>query len=294
MDSAIDLDTSMLPQLNGQVAVITGASRGAGRAIAVVLGSAGATVYVTARTTRAHGVASGEAVPGTLEDTVNAVSARGGTAIPVRCDATDDGQVAHLFARVRAEQGRLDLLVNNAWGGYEGHDLATFTAPFWDQPLESRWRSMFDNGLRTHFVASRHAAPLMIERGSGLIVSTIAWAYGAYLGNLFYDVAKSAIVRLAFGMATELRPHRVAVVALAPGFMRTERVLAAHAKQPFDLGVTESPDYLGRAVLHLASDPEVFASKSGQVLTVGDLAREYGFRDVDGRQPEPFRLPVQG
>lgn len=279
-----------LPRLDGRVCVVTGASRGAGRAIALVLGEAGAMVYVTARSTRARGAASGEAVSGTIEDTVEAVRGRGGTAIPVMCDATDDEQLRRLFDRVRAEHGQLDLLVNNAWAGYERHDVATFTAPFWKQPLEERWRSMFEVGVRTHFAASRHAAPLMIEQRAGLIVSTVAWASGGYLGNLYYDVAKAAIARMVFGIATELRPHGVAAVALAPGFMRTERVLAAHAAQPFDLSGTESPEYLGRAVLHLAADPHVLTSKTGQLLTVGDLAREYGFHDVDGSQPDSFRL----
>jgi NAD(P)-dependent dehydrogenase (short-subunit alcohol dehydrogenase family) len=283
-----------LPRLDGRVCVVTGASRGAGRAIATVLGEAGASVYITARSTRVSGAASGEVVSGTLDDTVDAVEARGGTAIPVICDATDDEQVARLFTRIRTEHGRLDLLVNNAWAGYEGHDFATFTASFWEQPQEERWRAMFEGGVRTHFIACRHAAPLMIERRGGLIISTVAWAFGAYLGNLFYDVAKAAIVRMVFGMATELRPHEVVAVALAPGFMRTERVIAAHDAQPFDLSSTESPEYLGRAVLYLGADPDVLASKTGQVLTVGDLAREYGFHDVDGSQPEPFRLPVTG
>ena len=133
----------------------------------------------------------------------------------------------------------------------------------------------------------------MLLRGSGLIVSTVAWAYDAYLGNLFYDSAKAAIIRMVFGMAQELRPHGVAAVALAPGFMRTERVLAAHEQTPFDLSGTESPEYLGRAVAALAADPDVLA-RSGHLLTAGDLARAYGFTDIDGRQPEAFRLPAAG
>ena len=276
------------PPLTGTVAVVTGASRGAGRAIALVLGEAGATVYVTGRSTR--GTSTTEHLPGTVDDTAEGVTARGGVGIPVRVDHTDDAEVEALFARVRAEQGHLDLLVNNAWGGYERYDGRTFDAPFWEQP-PSHWDGMFTAGVRTHFVASRFAAPLMIERGAGLIVGTVAWAFGEYLGNLYYDVAKAAIVRMAYGMAQELRPHGVAAVALSPGFMRTERVLAAHNAEPFDLGVTESPEYLGRAVAALAADPAVLA-KSGRQLAVGDLAREYGFTDVDGRQPEPFRMPT--
>lgn len=277
-----------VPDLHGSVAVVTGASRGGGRAIAVALGEAGATVYVTGRSVR--GGATTEDRPETIDDTAEAVTSGGGVGIPVQLDHTVDEEVAHFFARVRAEQGQLDVLVNNAWGGYEAHDGAGFVAPFWEQPI-TRWDSMITAGVRTHFVSSRCAAPMMIERGAGLIVSTVAWAFGEYLGNLYYDVAKAAIVRMAFGMAQELKPHNIAAVALAPGFMRTERVLAAHEAEPFDLGVTESPVYLGRAVRALASDRAVIA-KSGQILTAGELAREYGFTDVDGRQPEPFRLTV--
>jgi len=137
------------------------------------------------------------------------------------------------------------------------------------------------------------AAPLFLgrsERGRpGLVASTIAWAFGEPLGNLFYDIAKAAIVRMAYVAAEELRPYRVAAVAIAPGFMRTERVLAAHAARPFDLSATESPEYVGRALAALAGDPEIMR-RSGQVLTAGDLAREYGFTDVDGRQPAAFRI----
>jgi NAD(P)-dependent dehydrogenase (short-subunit alcohol dehydrogenase family) len=277
--------------LRDQVAVVTGASRGAGQAIALVLGEAGATVYVTGRSVR--GAPTTENLPGTVHATAEAVTARGGRGIPVRCDHTVDGDVESLFRRVSEEQGRLDLLVNNAWGGYEHHDLARFTAPFWEQPAAERWQGMFVAGVRAHLIAAAHAAPLMLAQGRGLIVSTVAWAFGAYLGNLFYDVSKAAIVRMVSGMAHELRPHGVAAVALAPGFMRTERVMAAHASQPFDLSVTESPAYLGRAVVALAADADVLA-RSGHVLTAGDLAREYGFTDLDGRQPEPFRMPGPG
>jgi NAD(P)-dependent dehydrogenase (short-subunit alcohol dehydrogenase family) len=278
------------PDLRSGVAVVTGASRGAGRAIAAVLGETGATVYVTGRSTR--GGTTTENLAGTIEATAEEVTARGGTGIPVRCDHTVDREVEALFRRVREEQGHLDLLVNNAWGGYEQHEGEGFTAPFWEQPLR-HWDGMFTAGVRAHLVAGRFAAPLMLLQRRGLIISTVAWAFGEYLGNLYYDAAKAAIVRMAFGMAHELRPHGVAAAAVAPGFMRTERVMAAHAAQPFDLSVTESPEYLGRAVASLAADPDVMA-KSGQMLTAGDLAREYGFSDVDGRQPEPFRLPDTG
>ena len=272
--------------LAGRVAVVTGASRGAGPAIAAVLGEAGATVYVTGRSSRAH--PSPEGISGTVEDAAEEVSLRGGKGIAAVVDHTRAEDVEGLFERVRAEQGRLDLLVNNAWGGYEHHDYATFTAPFWEQPL-SRWDGMFTAGVLATLLASRFAAPLMIERGSGLIVSTIAWSFGEFLGNVYYDTAKAAIARMMFGMATELRPHAVAAIALAPGFMRTERVMLAHAQQPFPLEGTESPEYLGRAVVALAADPGILA-KSGETLAVGELAREYGFSDVDGSQPAAFRL----
>jgi NAD(P)-dependent dehydrogenase (short-subunit alcohol dehydrogenase family) len=277
----------MTEDLHGKIAVVTGASRGGGRAIATALGEAGATVYVTGRSVR--GGATTEGLPETIDDTADEITARGGVGIPVRVDHTFDQQVEALFTRVRAEQGGLDLLVNNAWGGYEAYDGAGFVAPFWEQPL-ARWESMFTAGVRTHFVSSRFAAPLMIEQAAGLIVSTVAWAFGDYLGSLYYDVAKASIIRMIFGMAQELRPHNVSGVAVAPGFMRTERVLAAHAAEPFDLSQTESPAYLGRAIRALAADPDVIA-KSGELLTAGELAREYGFTDIDGQQPEPFRIP---
>lgn len=271
--------------LEGVIAVVTGASRGAGRGIAAVLGENGATVYVTARSAR--GAPSGAAVPteggasasGTIEETAEEVRRRGGTAIPVRCDHTVDDDVARLFERVRRERGRLDLLVNNAWGGYEqrGDSAATFFSPFWDQPLW-RWQGMFQAGVRAHFVSSRFAAPLLLtepREHPRLIVNTIAWAFGAYLGNVLYDTAKAATARLAFGFANDLRPHDVAAVALAPGH----------------LGVEETPEYVGRAVAALAADHAVM-KRSGQVLTAGELAREYGFTDIDGTQPRPFGLPT--
>ncbi len=272
--------------LSDRIAVVTGASRGAGRAIAVLLGEAGATVYVTGRSVR--GLPTTDGLPGTIEDTADEVVARGGIGVPVRCDHTVDVEVEALFERVRAEQGGLDLLVNNAWGGYEGQPTGITMAPYWEQP-RSQWQGMFVAGLRAHLVVSQFAAPLMLHRRGGLVVSTVAWADGEYLGNLFYDVSKAAIIRMILGMAKDLRPHGVSALALAPGFMRTERVMAAHAAHPFDLGATETPEYLGRAVRALASDPEIM-QKSGGVFTVGDLALEYGFQDLDGRQPPPFQL----
>jgi NAD(P)-dependent dehydrogenase (short-subunit alcohol dehydrogenase family) len=276
-----------MPDLSDRVALVTGASRGAGAAIAAVLGEGGATVYVTGRSSRAG--ARTEDLPGTVQDAAEAVTARGGTGIGVVCDHTDPAQVEALVARVEADHGRLDLLVNNAWGGYEQYDGARFAAPFWEQPLQQRWDAMFGAGVWPTMLTSHRAAPLL---GAGALVAcTIAWAQGAYTGSAIYDAAKACIARFAFAMAHDLRERRVTAVAIAPGFMRTERVLAAHAAQPFDLSATESPEYLGRAIAHLAADSGHLA-RTGELLTAGELARTYGFTDVDGSQPEAFTIPV--
>lgn len=274
-----------LPNLSDIVAVVTGASRGGGRGIALALGDAGAIVYITGRSTRGR---TTENLPGSIEETAEAVMARGGIGIPVHCDHTLDADVDALFQLVYREQERLDLLVNNVWGGYEHYEYGNFDAPFWEQP-QRHWHGMFEAGLRAHFLSGRFAVSLMLPQRKGLIINTTAWDRNLYLGNLFYDVAKAAINRLAYGMSIELRPYGIAALALAPGFMRTERVMAAHAAQTFDLNRTESPEYIGRAVAFLASDPEIL-DKSGLILTVGDLAREYGFTDIDGRQVPAFRI----
>ena len=286
------------------MAVVTGASRGAGRGIALELGAAGATVYVTGRSTRAQpaegydqilALSKLDRLPGNIDDTADEVSRLGGQGIAVRCDHTAEDEVRALFERVGHEQqGRLDLLVNNAWGGHETFN-GVFDAPFWEHPL-AHWDSMMDRGVRNHLVASRCVAPLFVEQQRGLVVTTTYWDRGHYLqGNLFYDLAKSAMARLAFGIAQELKPHGVASVALSPGWMRTEFVLQGHQTDETHwherpaLARTESPRYLGRAVAALAADPQVM-SRTGEVLRVGDLARVYGFTDIDGRQPAPFEL----
>lgn len=285
------------------IAIVTGASRGAGRGIAFELGAAGATVYLTGRSTRAEparsyeqivALSGMERVPGSIEDTAEEVTRAGGRGIAVRCDHTQEEEVAALLRRVQQEQGRLDLLVNNAWGGHESFD-GVFEAPFWQHPM-AHWDSMFDRGVRNHLIASRAAAPMLVAQGRGLIVTTTYWDRGRVLrGNLFYDLAKSAMVRLAFCMAEELKPHGVASVAVSPGWMRTEFVLAghktdeAHWRECPALARTESPRYLGRAVAALAQDAAIL-QKTGQVLRVADLAKAYGFTDVDGRQVPPFEL----
>jgi NAD(P)-dependent dehydrogenase (short-subunit alcohol dehydrogenase family) len=272
--------------LKEKVALVTGSSRGAGRAIAAVLGEAGATVYVTGRTARNS--AAVDSLPGTIDDAADEVTARGGQGIAVHCDHTVDHDVDALFDRIRAERGRIDILVNNVWGGYEGQAFGIPMVPFWDQP-RTQWESMFVAGMRAQLVASQFAAPLMIAQPGGLIISTVAWAYDEYLRNIYYDLSKAAVIRMTRGMAHDLRPHGVAAIAVAPGFMRTERILAAHAAHPFDLSITESPEYLGRAVRALAEDANIM-NKSGHLFTVGELAQEYGFTDVDGRQPAAFRF----
>ncbi|HUS31788.1 MAG TPA: SDR family NAD(P)-dependent oxidoreductase [Kofleriaceae bacterium] len=293
-----------MTRLQGKIAVVTGASRGGGRGVAVELGAAGATVYVTGRTSRSHAppayermLAQGhlEKMPGTIEDVAEEVTAAGGRGIAVRCDHSDVAQVRELFARVDREQGQLDLLVNNAWGGHETLTADQLSAPFWELSID-HWESMFDHGVRNHVVASHAAAPLFVRQRRGLIITTSFWDRGRYIkGNLFYDVAKATMNRFAFALAEELRAHEVTSVALVPGWMRTEIILAAFSTDERGwtdvppLARTESPRYLGRAVVALASDPHAH-QKTGEVLYVGELAARYGFTDVDGRVIPPFEM----
>ena len=277
------------PDLRGRVAVVTGASRGVGRGIALVLGECGATVYVTGRSTRAH---AREGAPGPVEDTADEVTARGGRGIAVPTDHTDDAQTAALFARVNGEQGgRLDLLVANAWGGYEGNALAGFSAPFWEQPLE-RWDAMFTAGLRAQFAAVRAAAPAMVRNRSGVIVITGGTDLpGHYLGNVPYDTVKAAASRLVVGLARELREHDVAAVGVYPGFTRTEAVVAAVAAQgAAPPPATHSPEFVGRAVAAVLADPDRMRL-SGTGAQAADHAARYGLTDTDGRTIAPFALP---
>lgn len=284
-----------MSNLSNLVVVVTGASRGAGRGIAIELGAASATVYVTGRSTANGPTTNG--VPGTIDQTAAEVTARGGRGIAVRCDHTDDEQVAAVFAQVRREHGRLDVLVNNVWGGYEDPACRPLSmTPFWEQPM-SQWDGMFTAGVRAALAASRYAVPLMLPQKRGLIVTTTAnLDIAPYIPNIFYDLSKHAVKRLTWAMAQELKPHGLASVALAPGFMRTERVVEAFVRagreQALDGpgGPGETTAYIGRAVVALAGDKRVFA-RTGEQLEVGALAKEYGFTDSDGRQPPPFRMP---
>ena len=277
--------------LAGKIAVVTGASRGVGRGIALGLGEAGATVYVTGRT-ETEGQGPG-GLAGTIGATAAEVTALGGQGIAIRCDHRNDADTEGLFTQVAREQGRLDILVNNVWGGYEHFaDGTEFwkEASFWDAPL-SRWDSMFAAGVRAHYVASVLAVPLMLPQKRGLIVNTSFFAAQKDDAGVAYGVAKAADDRMAASMAHELRPHGIAAVSLYPGLVRTEGVL--RAAEHFDLSNSESPQFLGRAVAALAADPQIL-EKSGKWLVAAELAEEYGFTDVDGKHPASCRAEMLG
>jgi len=208
--------------------------------------------------------------------------------VRVACDHTDDRAVEQLFARVEREAGRVDVLVNNAWGGYERmveNGRFTWALPFWEQPTW-RWDAMITAGARAAFVASQLAARLMVPARRGLIVNISHWAAQKRIGNTLYGIAKAATDKLTNDAAIELRPHGVTMVSLYPGLVRTEAVLGAGV---FDLSNSESPEFIGRAVYGLFTDPEVLA-QSGQTLVAGDLATRYGFTDIDGKTPRPLTL----
>jgi dehydrogenase/reductase SDR family member 1 len=254
--------------LQGRVAIVTGASRGVGRGVATALADAGMRVFATGRTV----------ADANLPRTVTRIV----------CDHTNDDSVAALFAHVESEGGRLDVLVNSAWGGYERmveDGRFTWAVPFWEQP-SWRWDAMMTAGVRAAFVASQFAARLMVPTGRGLIVNISHWAAQKRIGNTLYGVAKAATDKLTNDLAVELRPRGVAAVSLYPGLVRTEAVLAAGI---FDLSNSESPEFIGRAVGALCTDPDVL-TLSGTVLIAAELAVRYGFTDVDGRSPRPLSL----
>ncbi len=266
-----------------RIVVVTGASRGAGKGIALALGATGATVYVTGRS-REEGDAP---LPGTVFATAEAISQAGGTGIPVICDHAEDAQVEALFEQVRQEQGRLDILVNNATAL---PDAITEQGPFWDKPLAMT--SLFDVGVRSHYVAAWYAAPLLLANGEGLVVTTSSFGGRIYMHGPAYGAGKAAVDKMSHDMAHDFRPHRVAVISLWMGLLLTERTRAVFDADPelyADLAATaETPEFSGRIIDALARDP-LLMEKSGKVLIGAELAESYAVTDIDGRQPPSQR-----
>lgn len=255
--------------LNGRIALVTGASRGVGRGVALGLAHAGAQVYATGRT-----IADAD-----LDSNITRIT----------CDHTDDNAVAHVFDVIEQQCGRLDVLVNVAWGGYERmveDGRFTWMAPFWEQPLW-RWDAMVTTGVRSAYVASQHAARAMVRARRGLIVHVSSWAGRKYGGNTVCGLAKAATDRMASDMGHELASHGITVVSLYPGLVRTEGVLAAGV---FDLSNSESPEFIGRAVAALANDADA-VRWNGSVVVAAALAAHYGFTDIDGKTPRPLTWP---
>jgi NAD(P)-dependent dehydrogenase (short-subunit alcohol dehydrogenase family) len=285
--------------LEEKVAVVAGATRGTGRGTACMLGEAGATVYCTGRSSReTRGPRDENASPfdlehrpETIEETAEMVTARGGSGIAVRVDHTVEGEVESLFQQVKAEQGRLDVLVNDVWGG---DALTEWGKPFWELSLDKGFL-MLQRAVHSHILTARYAAPLMLARQSGLIVEVTDGDGFWYRGNLFYDLVKTSVIRLAFTMDQELRKQHVIALAVTPGFLRSEAMLEHFgvteanwqdgAKKDPDFIASETPYFAGRAVAALASDPQV-STKAGRVFSSWGLAREYGFTDMDGRRPD--------
>lgn len=281
--------------LKNKIALVVGATRGAGRGIAVELGAAGATVYVTGRTTLT--VRSEYNRPETIQETAKLVNQAGGKGIAVVVDHLDPKQVQALVARVEQEQGHLDVLVNDIGAEY----LAEFNKPVWELSLERGLR-MLRLAFDTHLIASHFALPLLIQKPGGLVVEitngTAEYNSKNYRLSLFYDLAKTSVIRMAWGLAQELKPHQCTAVALTPGWLRSELMLDhfgvseanwqdATAKEPHFI-ISETPHYVGRAVAYLAGDPQV-VRWNGQSLSSGQLAQVYGFTDLDGSQPDAWR-----
>ncbi|MET9504405.1 SDR family oxidoreductase [Streptomyces sp. NPDC006622] len=286
--------------LEGRVALVAGATRGAGRGIAVELGAAGATVYVTGRTTRAR--RSEYDRPETIEDTADLVTEAGGQGIAVPTDHLDPAQVRSLVDRIAAERDRLDVLVNDIWGG---ENLFEWDKPVWEHDLDKGLR-LLRLAVETHAITSHHALPLLLRRPGGLVVEmtdgTAEYNRDTYRVNFFYDLAKASVLRMAFALAHELGPRGATALALTPGWLRSEIMLDhygvrednwrdALAKVPH-FAISETPRYVGRAVAALAADPEA-ARWNGQSLSSGGLAAAYGFTDLDGSRPDAWRYLVE-
>jgi NAD(P)-dependent dehydrogenase (short-subunit alcohol dehydrogenase family) len=275
--------------LSDRVAVVAGGTRGAGRGIAVELGAAGATVYVTGRTTSVE--RSPMARRETIEETARLVDEAGGTGIPVRVDHADSDQVRALIERITDSRGSLDILVNDVWGG---DPLTEWDTPFWQHDL-ANGVALWRNAVETHLITSWHAAPLLASTPGSMIVEVTDGVSDRYRGSLFYDLAKSAVIRLAVAQAEDLRPHGVTVVALTPGFLRSEAMLEHFGvnegnwrtgidKDP-NFAFSETPRYIGRAIASLAADPHKL-QRTGTATATWELAKAYGFIDVEGTQPD--------
>ncbi len=288
-------------QLKGKVALVAGATRGAGRGVAVALGEAGATVYCTGRSTREQ--RSEYDRPETIEETAEQVTAAGGRGVAVAVDHLEPAQVATLVTRIDEEQGRLDVLVNDIWGGEK---LAEWDTPLWEHDLAGGLR-MLRLAIDTHLITSHFALPLLIRRRGGLVVEmtdgTLEYNATNYRLSAFYDLAKSSVIRLAFAQSRELAPHGGTAVALTPGWLRSEMMLEiygvteetwreATVGNPHFMAISESPRFVGRAVAALAADPRRH-ERNGASFSSGGLAREYGFTDVDGSQPDCWRYMVE-
>ncbi|MFW9908117.1 MAG: SDR family NAD(P)-dependent oxidoreductase [Candidatus Thorarchaeota archaeon] len=296
------LEFAMNESLQGKVALVTGASRGAGRGIALELALAGCKVYITGRSRRGQSVTQYSDL--TLDDTKEMIEAAGGKCEILKCDHSQESQIRDVFEAIAKKEGTLDILVNNVWAGYTDRnfqlDIETdnFTAKFWDQPLY-RWDHMFQISLRSHFICSQEAAKLMIPSKSGLIVTTGFWDDDKYIHLVPYDVVKHAKARIAYAMAIDLFDYDIASVYVSMGWIRTEHLMRTskdgklNDENYVDLEgyeKTESTRYVGRAIVALASDPDVM-KKTGKTMTTSELAREYGFTDLDGSQPERFVIP---
>jgi NAD(P)-dependent dehydrogenase (short-subunit alcohol dehydrogenase family) len=291
----------MPDSLKGKVAVVAGASRGCGRGIALALGDAGATVYVTGRTTRT-GPAPVDGAPGTIDDTADEVTRRGGKGIPVQLDHCDAAQVEQLFARVREENRRLDILACAVWGGNERFLDPVWQQPFWNQPVRA-WDECMGAGPQAFWIAAHRAARLMVERhaehNTGLIVaiSEPMVETTPFSGNLQWDLFEHlphyCLNRLVTALAPDAKKAGIAVIGLLPGFMKTERVemhmrdADEEERKQYRYDLAESTEYAGRAVAALAADPSVL-NKAGELIFVADAAKEYGFTDIDGRYIDNF------
>jgi len=291
--------------LQSKIALVAGATRGGGRGIAIALGEAGATVYCTGRSSKRQPATPGR--PETIEETATMVTAAGGHGIAVRVDHTKPAEVKKLVARIKRQHKHLDILVNDVWGG---DALTEWGKPFWNVNLENGLK-MLNQAIHSHIITAHYAVPLMLGREGGIVFEITDGDAFYYRGNLFYDLVKISVIRLAFAMSRELRKRNIAAVALTPGFLRSEAVLE-HFKvseanwkdagkknsnvnpdansndqndAPSDFMVSESPRYIGRAVVALAADPKV-KNKNGRVFSSWALAREYGFTDIDGTRPD--------